>query len=78
MNETNRLAPAFETITLGVEGMTCDHCAMRVKKALSSVPGVQSVTVDRSTHTAKVTSILAHANRPALEEAVRRSGYRVS
>ena len=28
-------------IELAVNGMTCGHCEMRVKKALLAVPGVQ-------------------------------------
>jgi copper chaperone len=28
-------------LKLKVEGMTCNHCVMTVKKALSRVPGVE-------------------------------------
>ena len=34
------------TSTLKVQGMTCNHCVMRVAKALKSLPGVQDAQVD--------------------------------
>ena len=42
-------------IKLKVTGMTCGHCEMAVKKALSGVPGVERVvSVDRSRQEAVV------------------------
>jgi len=42
-------------IKLKVTGMTCGHCEMAVKKALSQVPGVtQVVSVDRGAEEAVV------------------------
>lgn len=35
-------------IELKIEGMSCNHCAMAVEKALSDVDGVRSVVVDLS------------------------------
>jgi len=32
--------------TLKIQGMTCNHCVMRVAKALKQVPGVQDARVD--------------------------------
>ena len=32
--------------TLKIQGMTCNHCVMRVAKALKAVPGVQDAQVD--------------------------------
>ncbi len=29
-----------------IEGMTCQHCVMRIQKALEEVPGVLAVQVD--------------------------------
>lgn len=34
------------TRKISVEGMTCNHCAMRVEKALKEIPGVKAVKVD--------------------------------
>jgi copper chaperone len=37
------------TLKLKVDGMTCGHCEMTVKKALGRVPGVERVvSVDRA------------------------------
>jgi copper chaperone CopZ len=32
--------------TLKIDGMSCDHCVARVKKALEGVPNLAVVTVD--------------------------------
>ncbi|MBI5323863.1 MAG: SO_0444 family Cu/Zn efflux transporter [Ignavibacteriae bacterium] len=37
--------PLPESTKLQIEGMTCNHCVMNVKKAISSVPGVTEVDV---------------------------------
>lgn len=39
---------------LYVEGMTCEHCKMRVEKALKSVKGVKNAVVDLEKGTAEV------------------------
>ena len=68
----------LETTILSIGGMTCDHCAMRVQKALAAVPGVRSVAVDRESNRATVTAAVSGVKRAALEEAVLKSGYQVS
>ncbi len=34
------------TIELEIEGMTCQHCARRVREALEGVPGARAARVD--------------------------------
>ncbi len=41
-------------IKLKVEGMTCGHCQMTVKKALENVKGVKSAEVDLESKSALV------------------------
>jgi copper chaperone CopZ len=41
-------------IELKINGMSCEHCEMRIKKALESVEGVQSVKADYKTGVAVV------------------------
>ncbi len=41
--------------TLKVEGMTCNHCKMRIKKALQVVGGVEGVQVDLASNAVVVT-----------------------
>jgi copper chaperone CopZ len=36
---------SMSTTTLGITGMTCQHCVMSVTRALLAVPGVQSAEV---------------------------------
>jgi len=38
------LAGETKTVTLAVDGMTCNMCPITVKKALRKVPGVSEVT----------------------------------
>jgi copper chaperone len=59
---------------LSIEGMTCGHCEMAVKKALSKVPGVvRVVSVDRARGEAVVEG---DADPGALVQAVVEEGYR--
>lgn len=41
--------------TLTIKGMTCDHCAATVEKALLSVAGVEKAKVKLKKELAKVT-----------------------
>jgi copper chaperone len=60
-------------IKLKVTGMTCGHCEMAVKKALSQVPGVeQVVSVDRNREEAVVEGA---AELSALVAAIEEEGY---
>ena len=62
------------TLELKVNGMTCDHCAARVRAAISAVPGVRSVDVDRVAGIARVEGEAALAD---LADAVIGAGYQV-
>ncbi|WP_425059889.1 Copper chaperone CopZ [Sporomusa carbonis] len=62
-----------ETI-LKIEGMSCGHCKMAVEKALQTVPGVVSASVDLAKKEALVTGT---ANREALVKAVEDAGFDV-
>ena len=42
-------------VELTVRGMSCGHCEMRVKKALSAVPGVQDAEASHERERATVT-----------------------
>ena len=60
-------------IKLKVTGMTCGHCEMAVKKALSQVPGVeQVVSVDRGREEAVVEG---SPELSALVAAIEEEGY---
>ncbi|HPE35585.1 MAG TPA: heavy-metal-associated domain-containing protein [Spirochaetales bacterium] len=56
-----------------IEGMSCGHCAMRVQRALESLAGVSSATVDVQAGTAEVEGQGLDAN--LLRGAVIKAGY---
>ncbi|MDZ5648004.1 heavy metal translocating P-type ATPase [Nitrospirillum sp. BR 11828] len=62
------------TVDLAIGGMTCASCVARVEKALRSVPGVVSATVNLATERASV-SLVDGADSAALTVAVTRIGY---
>ena len=60
--------------TISIEGMMCQHCVAHVTKALTEVPGVESVNVSLENKNAVVTG---SANDKALTAAVKEAGYKV-
>jgi P-type Cu+ transporter len=68
-------APATESLTLPVLGMTCASCQHHVEDALRSTAGVQSARVDLMAHRASVVFDPAIAAPMALVEAIRGAGY---
>jgi copper chaperone len=63
-------------IKLKVTGMTCGHCEMAVKKALSAVPGVERVVrVDR---TQEEVVVEGNPDVGALVSAIEEEGYAAS
>jgi mercuric ion transport protein len=70
---------AAATVSLKIEGMTCEACAAHLQKTLSDMPGVQSASVDYGKGVARV-SVDAEAppSHEALVKAVESAGYRVS
>jgi copper chaperone CopZ len=63
----------MQTLKLKIGGMSCNHCLMRVKKALESSPGVKSAEVDLASGTATVTGEGMNVNK--LISAVVAAGY---
>lgn len=62
-------------ITLNVKGMTCNHCAMNVHRALDENEGVDSVVVDLPSGTAKISG--EGYNLAELKKSVEDIGYSV-
>lgn len=61
------------TITLAIEGMTCDHCVAAVRKALAAVGGVDEVVSVELTPGRAI--VKGSAATPALIAAVNAAGY---
>ncbi len=62
-------------ITLKIEGMSCQHCVMHVKKAVDSINGVSSSDV--AIGSAKVIYDDSKADKDAIVLAVRKAGYTI-
>ena len=62
-------------LSVGVQGMTCASCVMRVERALKKVDGVQDASVNLATEKANVTFDPQKVTVPALLEAVKERGY---
>jgi Cu+-exporting ATPase len=63
------------TLDLSVGGMTCASCVMRVERALKNVPGVQDVSVNLATESARVVTDGNEDMDALLRRAVRAAGY---
>jgi copper chaperone CopZ len=76
--DRNKNLPAAgiaETREIGVTGMTCEHCAHRVEKALRGVTGVKEVRVDLPAARATVTFDPTQTGISALLDQLRKAGY---
>jgi copper chaperone CopZ len=65
----------LETITLKVDGMSCDHCARSVRTALEGVEGVIHAEVDLTRAAAVVSLDPLTADMARLRGAVDEAGY---
>jgi copper chaperone len=61
--------------TIKVEGMSCGHCEMRVKKAVEAIEGVQKVEVNLRNKHVVVEYDEMKANLEKIKAAVKEAGY---
>ena len=57
-----------------VEGMSCNHCAMTVKKSVADVDAKATVNVDLKN---KKVSVDSSADKAAIASAIEEAGYEV-
>jgi copper chaperone CopZ len=62
--------------TLGIEGMSCEHCVAHVKEALEGVPGVKKVKVSLKDKNA-IIELGEEICDDILKSAVTEAGYEV-
>ena len=65
----------MKEITINIEGMSCQHCVMRVKKAIEGLAGIAGLSVEVGS--AKVTFDEAKIQQSVIENAVVKAGYKI-
>ena len=61
--------------TIKVEGMSCGHCQMRVKKAVESVEGVQKADVNLQSKQVTLEYDEGKASLEKIKAAIKEAGY---
>lgn len=62
-------------LRIQINGMTCQHCVMRVKQAIESLPGIHDVTVEIGT--ASISFDASVIQQKEIEEAIVTAGYTI-
>jgi Cu+-exporting ATPase len=70
--------PTVSTVTLKVEGLHCASCSTRVRKALSSLDGVEGLEEGRDKHHLVVTYHASRVSPDEMVKKVKRTGYRAT
>ena len=68
----------MEQLTLNVTGMTCSGCENAVKRAVSRIDGVTSVTASHADNRVVVEYDDAKADRARIAAAISKAGYSVA
>ncbi len=75
-HSTERKETNMKKMNMTIEGMTCNHCKMRVEKALQAVDGVIEANVNLEKGTAEVTA-KQDVDSAVLQKAAEDAGYTV-
>lgn len=67
---------SLETVTVEVEGMTCESCEVPIKAALGETPGVRSAVVSFKNGNARVEYDPAQTNPDKIKSAINSTGYK--
>jgi copper chaperone len=68
----------MEQLTLNVTGMTCGGCENAVRRVVSALPGVGTVTASHKDDRVTVEYDAAKVNPAQIAQAVARAGYAVA
>jgi Cu+-exporting ATPase len=66
--------PPVKIYEIGVGGMSCQHCAARVQKALLALPGVLAAQVNLNSESARIEAN-EQVEESSLKEAIEKAGY---
>ncbi|MBS4006822.1 MAG: heavy-metal-associated domain-containing protein [Clostridium sp.] len=67
-----------EKITLKISGLSCNHCKMKIEKALKTLAGVENVQVKLEAGEAEVDFDAAKISEAELKAVIVDAGYEVS
>jgi len=68
----------MQTVSISVEGMSCQHCVKTVQGALAAAPGVTSAAVDLASKSARVEFDPAATSVAKLMQAVNSTGFQAT
>jgi copper chaperone len=68
----------METVTLKVEGMSCDHCIKAVTSSVGGLDGVESVNVSLEAGTAEVKFDGAKVSLGRIKSEIEDQGYDIA
>ena len=67
----------METITLKIEGMSCEHCVNAVTLAIAEIDGISELYVDLKSRTASFDYDPAKTSLDTIKAAIIEEGYTV-
>ncbi len=70
-----KLKEDFRSVTIKIEGMTCATCVNTIEKSLYNTAGVESVSVNFATESAKISYDPSLTNIDGLYKVIKESGY---
>jgi copper chaperone len=65
----------MKEITINIDGMTCQHCVMRVKKAIEGLAGISDLSVEVGS--ARVTFDESKIQQTDIENTILKAGYKI-
>ncbi|MBN2535502.1 MAG: heavy-metal-associated domain-containing protein [Spirochaetales bacterium] len=65
----------MKTITLKVPGISCSHCEHTIKKAVSSLDGVDTIVVDLPDKTVEISFNPGKVTEDSIKKAIEDQGY---
>ena len=65
----------MKDITINIDGMSCQHCVMRVKKAIEGLSGISNLSVEVGS--AKMSFDESKIQQMDIENAIVKAGYKI-
>ena len=73
--ETQAWDDSMQSVTLGVQGMSCPNCVNNVTHTLYALPGVDMVSINMGEGTVTIGARFALPPQADLEQAIRDAGF---